>query len=141
MMASPANRLSDRYGRGTVVGVGLTIMGMGLIILGTTTSNAGIGVAMAVFGLGFGLLFPAATALVTETTDMDERGGAFGVFYAVYSLGVVIGSGMSGLFAERYGDLSGAPFFAGGVVAVTVAPLVWLAGRKQLVKERVQAPS
>jgi MFS family permease len=84
---------------------------------------------MAAFGFGFGLLFPAAGALVAEAGGPASRGLAFGVFYAVYSLGVVIGALLSGLVAEASGLASGAPFLWGAAIALATAPAVLLVGR------------
>jgi MFS family permease len=86
---------------------------------------------MALFGLGFGLLFPSASALVADATVPAERASAFGVFYAAYSLGVVGGEVGSGLLAGRFGIASGAPFLAAAILAFAVAPLVLLAVRGQ----------
>ena len=79
---------------------------------------------MAVFGLGYGLVFPAATAMVTESAGSARRGMAFGVFYAVYSLGVAIGSAGSGRLAGFYEDFMGLPFFVAAVVVLVAAPIV-----------------
>ena len=48
----------------------------------------------------FGLVFPAATTLVIGATGADRCGMAFGLFYAIYSLGVVVGASGSGRLAE-----------------------------------------
>ena len=79
---------------------------------------------MAVFGLGYGLVFPAATALVASATGADRRGMAFGVFYAVYSLGVVVGASGSGRLATISDDLVGLPFLVAAVVVLAAVPLV-----------------
>ena len=67
---------------------------------------------MAIFGLGYGLVFPAATALVIGATGADRRGMAFGIFYAVYSLGVVVGASGSGRLSELSDYSVGLPFLA-----------------------------
>ena len=79
---------------------------------------------MAVFGLGYGLVFPAATALVIGATGADRRGMAFGIFYAVYSLGVVVGASGSGRLAELEVDLAGLPFLAAAAVVIAAVPIV-----------------
>jgi len=123
-MAGPAARLADRYGRHRPLAVGLALIGLSLIGLSFVVSQFGVWATMAVFGLGFGLLFPAATALVADSSAPSERGTAFGVFYAVYSLGTVIGSLASGELAEVFGQQTTSPFFLGGLCALVMAPLV-----------------
>ncbi|HEV8635777.1 MAG TPA: MFS transporter, partial [Chloroflexota bacterium] len=93
-------------------------------------SAAGALFGMAVFGFGFGLLFPPVTALVVEATDRSERGAAFGVFYAVYSFGVVVGSVLSGALDEWGGPATAAPFLVGATVALAAALAVLAVGRR-----------
>ncbi|MCC6628965.1 MAG: MFS transporter [Chloroflexi bacterium] len=124
VMAGPLNRLSDRAGRTRPIAAGLVLIAAGLITLGLAGDMIGVAGGMALFGFGFGLLFPAASALVAEATAAAERGRAFGIFYAVYSAGVVAGSLLSGAIAAGSGSASGAPFFWGAAVALAVAPVV-----------------
>ena len=132
VMASPVNRAGDRFGRFGPLIVGLLGIAVGLAVLGVFTGYAAIAAGMAVFGLGYGLVFPAATALVIGATGADRRGMAFGIFYAVYSLGVVVGASGSGRLAELDGGSVGLPFLASAAVVVVAVPIVaamWRAAR------------
>ena len=129
VMAGPVTRLTDRHERAAPLAAGLALVGAGLLTLALVGGAGGAALGMGVFGLGFGLLFPAATALVTDATRPAERGTAFGIFYAVYSFGVVLGALLSGRLAEGAG-LSGAPFLASGVLALAAAPAVLLIARR-----------
>src|SRR5262245_56878759 len=91
-MAGPAARQADRYGRQRPLAAGLALIGIALLGLGLWPAIGAVYGEMVVFGLGFGLLFPAATALVADASASWERGTAFGVFYAVYSLGTIVGA-------------------------------------------------
>jgi DHA1 family multidrug resistance protein-like MFS transporter len=127
-MAGPLGRVSDRVpGRRGPLAAGLATIGLGMLVLAVVPTLVGAVVGMAVFGLGFGVLFPAAAALVVEATERSERGAAFGVFYGVYSGGVVVGSLMSGAL-EAWGE--GLPFVVGAAVALVAAPLVMMVGRR-----------
>lgn len=128
-MAGPAAWLADRFGRSRPLAAGLAVVGFGLAALAAAQSLPGVYGAMAIFGLGFGLLFPAASALIADASAPHERGTAFGVFYAVYSLGVVAGSLLSGWLGESLGATSPAPFLAGAALALAASPCVLLAGR------------
>lgn len=130
MMAGPANRISDARGRHGPLAVGLVIIGLGMIVMALVPGLGAAFVGMGIFGFGFGLLFPPATALVVEATDRRERGAAFGIFYAVYSLGVVVGSLLSGILPGMMGETTPAPFVAGAAVAIAAAPIVLLLGRR-----------
>jgi DHA1 family multidrug resistance protein-like MFS transporter len=132
-MAGPLGRMSDRVpGRRGPLAAGLASIGLGMLILAIAPSLVGAMAGMAVFGLGFGVLFPAAAALVVESADRGERGAAFGVFYGVYSFGVVVGSVMSGMLGG-WGE--GLPFLVGAAVALGAAPLVLTIGRRVVVSE------
>ena len=110
VMASPISRVGDRYGRFGPLMLGLIGVAAGLALLGVLEGYGGVVAGMAVFGLGYGLVFPAATALVAGANGADRRGMAFGVFYAVYSFGVVVGASGSGRLASLNDDFVGLPF-------------------------------
>ena len=124
VMASPISRAGDRYGRFGPLMLGLIGVAAGLALLGVLEGYGGVVVGMAVFGLGYGLVFPAATALVASATGADQRGMAFGVFYAVYSFGVVVGASGSGRLAAISDDLVGLPFLVAAAVVLAAVPLV-----------------
>ena len=79
---------------------------------------------MGIFGLGFGVLFPAITALAAESVHRDQRGKAFGVFYAIFSVGVVIGSMVSGLLTDRLNESTAWPYFVSAVFALATVPAI-----------------
>ena len=123
VMGSPAHRIVDDFSRGLAVSLGLALLCGSGVVLATSDGAAvpALG-AMVVFGLGFGLLFPSLGTTVSEVASSRRRGIAFGIFYAVYSLGVVIGSGVSGLVAGMAAGL-GTPFFVSAAVALAALPV------------------
>ena len=122
VMGSPAHRAVDDVSRRLAVTLGLALLcGSGLALAVTDGATAPALGAMVVFGLGFGLLFPSLGATVSEVASSGRRGIAFGIFYAVYSLGVVVGSGASGLVAGTAAGL-GTPFFVSAAVAAVALP-------------------
>jgi MFS family permease len=125
-LAGPAARLADRVGRGRPLAAGLLGVGLAMATLAASGSLGGVYLGMAIFGLGFSLLFPAAAALVADGAGASERGAAFGLFYAVYSAGAAVGAAVAGQLAERAGDLSPLPFVIGALVAVAAAPVALL---------------
>ena len=129
VMASPIGGVSDRLGRFVPLLVGLVGVAAGLAVLGVSETYGVFAAGMAVFGLGYGLVFPAATAMVTEAAGPARRGMAFGIFYAVYSLGVAIGSAGSGRLAGLYEDSMGLPFFVAAAVVLVAVPIVGLIKR------------
>ena len=130
-MASPLNRVSDRYGRVSLVVAGLGLTCAGMLMLGSSRDIGSTMVGMGIFGLGFGVLFPSMTAFVAEDAAMNERGKAFGLFYAIYSLGVVIGSVLSGLLAEHLGETTGVPFLLGAAITLAAVPVITIVWNMQ----------
>ena len=58
VMASPISRAGDRYGRFGPLMLGLVGIAIGLALLGVLEGYGGVVAGMAVFGLGYGLVFP-----------------------------------------------------------------------------------
>ena len=124
VMASPLNRAGDRFGRFGPMIVGLFGVAAGLATIGIFPDYSGIAVGMALFGFGYGMVFPAAAALVIGATGAERRGMAFGIFYAVYSLGVVVGASGSGVLAGLRDDFVGLPFLVAAALVLAAVPLV-----------------
>ena len=47
-------------------------------------------IVMMIYGIGFAILFPSINALLVENTTDDNRGKAFGLFYAFFSLELLL---------------------------------------------------
>lgn len=122
VMLSPVTRSSDRRGRRTPLVAGLALVAIGLTVMARGPEAAIPG--MAVFGIGFGFVFPSAGALVAESVTPAERGRAFGVFYALWSLGTVAGAALAGGLAQWIGTASGWPFLAAALPALLGVPAV-----------------
>ncbi len=119
VMAFPLQRRLDAVSRKLAVSLGLLLIAAsgGALMAFSTSGTAYIFPAMVVFGCGFGMLFPSLGAAVSERAGRKQRGMAFGIFYAVYSLGVALGSVGSGAGFEAVGSI-GFPFLLSALVAV-----------------------
>ncbi|WP_100331174.1 MFS transporter [Bacillus xiapuensis] len=95
----PTNRLFDRVKPAWTLGMGMTAMGVSLILLSQLNSASLLYLCMNLYGIGFALLFPSLNSLLVDAIEPAHRGKAYGYFYAFFSLGVVVGSGITGLFA------------------------------------------
>ncbi len=130
-MGSPLSRVSDRFGRLIPMMAGLASVSAGMLVLYVSGGFPGSVLGMGVFGLGFGVLFPAMTALAAESVQHHQRGKAFGVFYAVFSAGVVIGSMVSGLLTDRSSETTALPYLASAVFAIATVPATGMIWRLQ----------
>ncbi len=106
LQASPLGRLSDRWGRLPMVVLGLVLIAMALLLLPLLTTWGPMMGAMFLYGLGFGVLFPAKSALIADETTPLTRGKASGVFTAMLSVGMITGTGMAGAM-ERWHQAAG----------------------------------
>lgn len=123
----PTNKLYDRFSYENTMTVGLAILGISLLLLSNAASQTLMFAVMMVYGVGFALIFPTINALIIQHTDLLERGKAFGLFYAFFSLGVVAGSIVTGAFAL---SADGA-FLIGSVVLLVSSLLIFMIIKKR----------
>src|SRR5699024_3592500 len=97
---TPINRIYDMFSAIHLVAAGLTFIGIGMIILSVTTTLSINFIAMIIYGLGFSFIFPSMNKIIADASTKTERGKAYGVFYAFFSLVYVAGSGGLGLCVE-----------------------------------------
>lgn len=95
LMISPLAQLVDRRGGALPAGAGVALMIVSLVLLMFATSLAWIIVACAIFGAGYGLIFPATSGQIAQASE-GRRGRAYGMFYAAFSLGIVAGAPLGG---------------------------------------------
>lgn len=81
--------------------MGMVIVGLCFYQLGMPIFPFSLDGTFLLLGVGFGMLFPAITTLVTETIDKTKHGTAFGILSAVFSLGMVISPLVAG-FIRHY---------------------------------------
>lgn len=125
LQASPLGRLSDRWGRLPMVALGLALIALALLLLSFLTAWGPMMGAMFLYGLGFGVLFPAKSALVADETTPLTRGTASGIFTAMFSVGMIAGTGMAGAM-ERWHQTAGLhPFQVAALVVM--GGLLWAA--------------
>lgn len=127
---SPLNFIYDRFSAVTLINIGLSLIGIGMIILSLKATFISNLIAMVIYGVGFAFIFPSMNKIIADASTKVDRGKAYGVFYAFFSLGVVAGSSFSGLFAE----ILGLPFLMSAIVMfLTVAIILYLTKKsKQL---------
>lgn len=88
---SPLARASDRWGRRWPLVGGLGAIAAAQGALATVPGAGGMAAMLLVYGVGFGLAFPAITALAGDAATAGRRGRAYGWLAAGFSAGAVIG--------------------------------------------------
>lgn len=76
--------------RRSVLAAGFVTIAAAFTFLMFGSSFLTMAAGMAVYGLGFGLIYPSLNAQVASLYRVGQRGRAYGIFYAFYSLGIVI---------------------------------------------------
>lgn len=129
---TPINRIYDRVSPIILVVVGITIIGTVHIMLNLFAElPVAIGL-MILYGVGFAFVFPSMNKIVTEASSKVDRGKAYGIFYACFSLGAVAGSFVSGATSEVFG----LPFLSSAITMLTVAAILLIISRRGSQKVR-----
>jgi len=88
----PAGVLADRRGPATPAMIGLAAVAAAMAVIPLARNVPAIALTMALFGVGHGFVFPAASSLVARPAPPDRVGVATGLFYAVLVSGVAVGA-------------------------------------------------
>lgn len=105
-LAGRAIAATGRYKRYPVLGLALMALALGLLATFTAhPSRTATGVALAVFGLGFGMVGQVLIAAVQNSVDRRQLGMAMATTTFFRGLGGAIGAAVFGaIFAARAGD-------------------------------------
>lgn len=121
LVARPTlGRLGDRYGYRKVFLPCLGLVSLSLAIMATTPGRNGLILSGVIFGLGFGLAYPAFAAYVMQHVSDSRRGAAFGTMIAAFDTGIGTGSTTMGWLIQRHGY--GAAFGVAALLAALAAP-------------------
>lgn len=124
----PTNNLYDRYAYENTLIAGLLILGLGMFLLSLTSQLLLLYGIMVVYGIGFAFIFPSINALIIQHTNLFDRGKAFGLFYAFFSLGAVIGSVSTGALAIK---ANGAFLLGSAVIYISCLILIILIAKQK----------
>ena len=93
----PAGRLSDRVGRRKPFIIAYIIVISAYTILAYVDNFVFIVIAMALFGVGWGMRIAPSMALVSESVGDEDRTLTLSLFMTMFDLGSMIGSLLTGL--------------------------------------------
>ena len=88
----PSNRLFDRFSPTKLTALGVAVIGTCQMLIGQASVQTSLYGVLALYGVGFAILFPAINTQLIQSTTPQNRGKAYGAFYAFFSLGTVAGS-------------------------------------------------
>lgn len=121
-------RRLDRIGHRRVLLPMLAAPPLGLLFLSLAQGTATFTIAALVFGVGFGLMYPAYTAYVMHHVAFSRRGAAFGAMLAAFDTGIGTGSSTMGWLIHEFGYRRAFAVAAG--IAFLALPSFLVAERK-----------
>ena len=120
----PSGALSDKVGRLIPTVAGLSLGIVSLVALPSLRAFPLLAAAMALYGIGYGMLFPSVSALVADHTAPEERGMATGVFHALLTAGVAIGAPIMGWIGGTLGVELGLVLTSGIMVSALAIAVI-----------------
>ena len=120
LSAYPAGILSDKWDRRSVIALGIIVLIIADVTLATATNIWQVMIGVVLWGLYMGLTHGVLAALVSDYSPAKLRGTAFGIFYLMSGVALLIASILAGWLWDRYG--APVTFYAGALFA-TIALL------------------
>ena len=120
MLSRVADRVDHRGPFGISL-VGLGALAGALTLLAVSPTLTVDLIAMVLYGVGYGLIFPAAAGAVAIASAPGERGRANGALNLSFDIGISAGPILGGLLATLFVGLTA---FAGGLTLVVVAAIL-----------------
>jgi EmrB/QacA subfamily drug resistance transporter len=103
MLLVPFGRLADIYGRKRIFIIGIITTGLASILCMISNTGTMLIVFRALQGLGAGMVFGTANALITSVYPANERGGALGINAAAVYIGLSVSPLISGFLTQHLG--------------------------------------
>ena len=95
-------KLSDLYGRKPILMFGITVFLAGSALSGLSQEMWQLILFRGIQGLGAGVLFPIALAVIGDLFSPAERGKYQGFFGLVFGLAFLLGPGLGGLLTDTF---------------------------------------
>jgi EmrB/QacA subfamily drug resistance transporter len=95
-------KLSDLYGRKPILMFGITVFLIGSALSGLSQEMWQLVLFRGVQGLGAGVLFPIALAVIGDLFTPAERGKYQGFFGLVFGLAFLLGPGLGGVLTDTF---------------------------------------
>ncbi len=92
----PVGRLSDKWGRGIFISIGIFFYGLSMAIICFAGHNYEFLLSGIAEGIGSGIVIPAIVALIADRTVPQERGYIFGLTWLGFDLGIALAGPIMG---------------------------------------------
>lgn len=122
ILAIPAGRLSDRFGRSRILIPGYLIYGLVYLGFALLTSKASLLILFVAYGAYTAFISGAERALIAEASPADYKGTVLGIYGMLQGFGLLLSSMIAGGMWNVWGP--DAPFWFGGVLGIVSALLI-----------------
>lgn len=124
-----AGRVSDKYGRVSVIKAGLFLLVIALVIIGYQKTAFGLLAGGVIYGVATGILSPALNAWTVDMSHPQHRGKAMATMYISLEAGIGLGALISGWF---YQDVIGmVPVILYATAVVTILAIIYMMFRSK----------
>ena len=100
VLVTPAGALIDRIGPRRVYASSLVALLVADVVLALATTTGQAAVALVLMGYGFGIVWPASSALIGNLIPTEQRQRYFGINFTLLNLGIGIGGIVGGRFVD-----------------------------------------
>jgi len=91
-----AGKISDNYGRISVIKVALVLLCVSFYLIGHAVSVTGLLIGSIVYGIAGGVLSPATNAWTIDLSHSEHRGKAMATMYIALEAGIGLGALLAG---------------------------------------------
>jgi MFS family permease len=133
------SHLGDRFGYKVILYPALLSVPVAFVMLAFAHSRLGFIASAAVFGAGFGSMFPSFAAFVMENTDPARRARSFGSIVWAFDTGIAVGSLLVGSIGQRFGLATAFEVAAVAVVSCMALPIFMVTSRRLITSAKVGA--
>jgi MFS family permease len=132
LSAYPVGVLSDRVGRGGLLGLGFVVLIIADVVLALAAGPWAVLLGAGLWGLHMGLTQGLLSAMVADTAPRELSGSAFGLFNLASGVALLLASAIAGILWDSLGP---AATFAAGA-GFTVAALAGLVSMRAFFQRR-----
>ncbi|MEM1517356.1 MAG: MFS transporter, partial [Thermofilum sp.] len=122
LVGYPAGVLSDRVGRKPLLALSMLLFSAASLAMAYSAGVWSILYVVALYGLHFGIYETVSRAVIPSYAPPELRGAAYGVFYIVTGLSMLVGMSLVGYLWDAYGKVLAFTYSAGmGLAAAALA--------------------
>ena len=129
-LGAPFGRLADKYGKKSLLFIGMLIMGVSLIFFADSKAVLFLVIFALINSVGMILSQPALSGLIVDLAYKHKKGEMSGIWYFFSDLGCIVGPLTAGLLAQFWG-LSGAFMIIGWIIIIAALLLIFVRKKPQ----------